>query len=570
VNPYLLDVAAAMKAVPQPTLDMPADTITPGGAQMAPAPAVYNAPAPSAAWAPTDPLAGVAPAAPPPGTGVMQGYDPLTDTAPLNPPRDPVSFTRGDPSAEATPAGPPGPTDQRPAISLAGGGGAYEAREASRLGPSQWAALADANSAQQGAIGGMAINNAGQAQRDEDVYLQHALDARKREDAAGQVALQREDELRMRASDFDRQARMLSQEKLDPGHFWATRSTPQKVSTFIAIALGGFLSGARGGENLAMNQLNHEVEKDIKAQEVAYNMKRGGLEAAHTAYGMAMQRYQSADAARAFARVSAMDAVAAEIARQQAQGKGTESQNRAMAALAELQMARADQILKGIQYVPGGYREQKYHVANRLGTYTAKEIDQQFATEESRGFELEKIDRHNEGEIRKEGAKQGSDDAKYIANAMRNEKIPESMEASEEARKALIGSEKGYGEKVLDKLGQGEKERKFFFGKDATNREQAWKNFKNSAMKQIMGNVAGDRSKLDSEAERAYSAFESAGDNESRLNAIKLYQSSLRAAEMNIRKGASDKGNADYDTRDRKTAGPRAAGAVSPGFKAYK
>ena len=477
------------------------------------------------------------------------------------------------PPAAAAP--PPGPemVDQRPAISLAGGGGAYGAREASRLGPTQWAALADANAAQQGAIGGMAMNNAGQAQRDEDVYLQHALDARKREDAAGQVALQREDELRMRAADFDRQARMLSQEKLDPGRFWATRSTPQKVSAFVAIALGGFLSGAKGGENLALNQINHEIDKDIKAQEISYGMKRGGLEAAHTAYGMAMQRYQSADAARAFARVSAMDAVAAEIARQQAQGKGTESQNRAMAALAELQMARADQILKGIQFVPGGYSEPKYRIANRLGTYTAREIDQQFATEEGRGFELDKIDRHAAGEIRKEGVKHEGEDAKYIANAMRNEGIPQSMSAAEEARKALMGSEKSYAERVFENVpvvgATGDTGRKAVFGKEASDREQAWKTFKNGAMKQIMGNVAGDRSKLDSEAERAYSAFESSGDNQSRLNAIKLYQSSLRAQEMNIRKGASDKGNDTYDSRKRDTAGPKPMGAVSPGFKPY-
>jgi hypothetical protein len=78
--------------------------------------------------------------------------------------------------------------DRRPAISLAGGGGAYGAREASRLGPTQWKALADSDAYGQQAIGQIAANNAGQAQRDEDVYLQHALDARKREDAAGQVA----------------------------------------------------------------------------------------------------------------------------------------------------------------------------------------------------------------------------------------------------------------------------------------------------------------------------------------------------------------------------------------------
>ena len=288
------------------------------------------------------------------------------------------------------------------------------AREATRLGPSQRAALGAANEAQQEAVTGIALNSGAQAARDEDVYLRHAMDARAREDAANQVALAREDELRSRASDFDRQARALSQEKIDPGRFWASKSTPQKIATFVSIALGGFLSGARGGDNLAWNRVNEEIDRDVRAQELSFNMKRTSLDAANTAYGMALQRYQSADAARAFARVSAMDAVAAEIARQQAQGKGTDVANRAMAALAELQQARADQILKGVQYIPSQFVEPRYRVANRLGTYTAREIDEkQIAPEEQRGFQLQMEDRKAEGEVRKERAKaeaKGSDD----------------------------------------------------------------------------------------------------------------------------------------------------------------
>lgn len=548
MNPYLLDVSAALGAInappPEPTLDMPADTITPTSSRMAAPPAVYNAPAPAPAWAPPDPIAGLRSAPPPnkPGAGVMTGYDPLADREPATPATAPVG-----------PPPPPPVNDAQPPIARVSGGGMLPAHEASRLGPTQWAALEAGNQAQEQAIGGMVANNEAQAASADEMYMRHALDARQREEAANQVALAREDELRSRASDFDRQARTLAQEKIDPGRFWASRSTPQKVASFISIALGGFLSGARGGENLAWTRVNEEIERDVRAQELSFQMRKSGLEASHTAYGMAMQRYQSADAARAFARVSAMDAVAAEVARQQAHSKNAEGQNRAIAALAELQQARADQVMKGVQYIPSQFTEARYRVANRLGTYTAKEIDKMVAEEEGRGFELQKIDRHADADLRKEGAKQGHDDAKYIATSLQQAGVPQAMESAEIARKALLSDPKGYGERVAENmplLGN-ETARKTVFGQGAADREQAWTNYKNQAMKALMGNVTAG------EETRANKALEGASDNESRLAAIKTTEAILQAAERNIRKGASDKGNADYDARERGTSGAK-------------
>ncbi len=390
MNPYLLNVAAAMQQ---------------------PAPDPFAAGAAAVGIAPPPPAAMQAPAAP-----LYDGRNSASSDA------MPIRLPGVQPAPELPPAGPPLPPPASPspphpavqpeqpgmqqAISLASRGGMIPAHEATRLGPTQWKALDASNEAQGQAIGTMAANGLAQAARDEDVYLRHALDARAREEAAQQVAMAREDELRMRAADFDRQARELTKEKLDPGRLWASKSTPQKVATFVSIALGGFLSGARGGENLAMQRVNEEIERDIKAQEMGIMLKRTRLDASHNAFGMALQQYQSVDAARAFARVSAMDAVAAEIQRQASQSKGTDVANRAQAALAELQQARADQILKGIAYIPSQYTAPTYRVANRLGTYTAREIDdKQIAPEEGRGFELQKIDRTGEWKIREEGAK---------------------------------------------------------------------------------------------------------------------------------------------------------------------
>lgn len=554
-------------------LAFPADTLSPAGASFAPAP--------QAPYVSIDPLASL-PAAPPKAKAA--GYDPLTDTGPgVNPIEAGIALgrRRGEIPAEVTPPqapiGPPAPpspagaasaADGRPAITQVSGGGYVGPRERSLLGPTQWAALNASNAAHEGAIGEMAGRTAHEAQNEEAMYMAHARDAQMRTDAANAAALQRQEEMEFRAADFDRTAKQLSQERIDPDRFWASRSTPQKLASYISIGLGGFIAGARGGQNMGLEMVNDAINRDIKAQEDNYKIRHDGLEAQSTAFGQAMQRYQSVDAARAFARVSAMDAVGAEIARQQARWKGTEGANRATAALAELEQQRADQIVKGTQFIQGGYVEPKYKLANRIGTYTGKEVDAMLATEEGRGFELEKEDRKIEGEIRKETAKNEGDDAKYIAKSLESADIPTTRSAAEQARKSLLAAPKGYGERVFDYTppGASETARKLAFGKDAAEREQNWMNFKNGAMKALMGNVTGDDKKLGSEAQRAKAALEGAHDNESRLNAIKFVETILNDREANIRKGASDRGNSTYDARAERSGGAKPLA----GIKSYQ
>lgn len=455
---------------------------------------------------------------------------------------------------------------------MARAGGVIPAHERSLLGPSQWAALEAGNQAHEGAIYGMAANNAAQQASDEEVYLNHARQARMREDAANSAALEREEELNRRAMDFDRMAKTLSQERIDPDRVWASKSTPRKVASLLAIGLGGFVQGARGGQNVGLEMVNAEIERDIRAQEFAYKAKRDSLEAQSTAFGMAMHRYQSVDAARAFARVAAMDAVTAEVQRQAVKGKGTEAANRALGALAELQEMRAQQILKGVQFVPATAAEPRYRLPNRLGTYTAKEVDAMIATEEGRGFELQKIDRGIEGDIAKTRAKDEGDDAKYISQALEKSGIPTARASAEIARTSLLAAPKGYAERVAELTvpGKSETVRKAAFGKGAAEREQNWMNFKNSAMKAMMGNVTGDNAKTGSEVQRATAALEGANDTESRLNAIKYVESVLAAQEENIRKGASPRGNRTYDERDVKTGGAKPITQVAPSFQGSK
>lgn len=246
----------------------------------------------------------------------------------------------------------PSPADQ-PRFALAPGSGAVTpAHEVDRRGPS----LRHAQDVQDDTFAQAAQNvEARTTAAASDEYAMaraQAAAATAREDAAMQSAAERQQELQARQADFDASVKQLSQMSLDPDRFWASRSTPQKIGGLISIALGGFLQGAHGGPNPGLDIINQAIDRDIKAQEFGYQAARDTAQAKQTAYGMALQKYGSEDAARAVARASALDAVEAQLRQAGAQYKGTDAGNRADMMAAQLAEQKAQQIAHGIAYVP--------------------------------------------------------------------------------------------------------------------------------------------------------------------------------------------------------------------------
>lgn len=100
---------------------------------------------------------------------------------------------------------------------------------------------------------------------------------------------------------------------VDPGRFWATRSTGDKVLGIIGMVLGAL--GSRDGTNKAAIMLNNAIERDIDAQKAqhAMRMQKGkqNVEAAQTYYSMARSAVQDDLAARDLATAAALDAAAA-------------------------------------------------------------------------------------------------------------------------------------------------------------------------------------------------------------------------------------------------------------------
>lgn len=337
------------------------------------APAETASPAPPAPAAPLD-LGAMAfgNAAPPPTAPIMLGGRPIAappmdpvPSGPLASMPQPLMSSASTPPPPPAPAGPPpppnvnaappadaGPVDPHPfPLTLVGGGGVIPAHEVEMRGPSLRAAQGAANDALGAASQQMASRSEDTAQREYEMYLAQERQAQARQAAAQQAAAERDEELQQRAQDFDQSVKALSKMSLDPNRFWASRTTGQKISAMVGIALGGFVQGARGGSNAGLDIINQQIERDIKAQEFAYSAARDTANAKQTAFGMAMQKYGSVDAARSMARASALDAVQAQIAQNAALWKGTQAANHGDAMMAELENQKMQQIAQGVAFV---------------------------------------------------------------------------------------------------------------------------------------------------------------------------------------------------------------------------
>lgn len=357
-TPYLADVLAAY----QPNPGLPNYNPNPSVAP-APAPAPPSAPGPisravgavSHAFSSPDPLfqlpskAATTPAQAPIDLGEIDAPTaPPTAPAPAAAPPGPEG--PGPDASFGPPAPPPNVNGDFP-LTLTGVGGMTPAREVDMRGPTLQAAQGAANTATGEAIGNVHGRNTDLAAHEYGMALDQERAARAREAAFEQSQAEREEELVQRQNDFDQSVKALSQTAIDPNRFWATRSTGQKVSALVGLSLGGFLQGARGGSNPGMDAINTAIDRDVRAQELAYHVARDVVNGRQTAFSMAMQKYQNADAARAMARAAAMDVVQAQMAQAQALGKGTDAANRADIAMAALQTDKMNQIAQGVRFI---------------------------------------------------------------------------------------------------------------------------------------------------------------------------------------------------------------------------
>lgn len=513
-------------------------------------PSLTNAPAPPST---------VAPAGPPGPNMSLPTDNPAAQASmpppnmSMGPPSPPVGVEPGPPPPR--PMG-PGPDPNAFPLLSTGAGGMSKATELERRGPTLLRAQGDRNLASEATIGRVGERNADTAQQEYDLALDQEREARTREAAQQQSMLERQEEMAQRQTDFDSSVKQLSKMgQIDQSRWWGSRTTGQKIAGFIELALSGMTR--------APSLILKKIDDDVKAQEFAYYAARDTTNAKQTAYSLAMQKYQNADAARAAARAAAIDITQAQIAQMGAQWKGTETANKADIALASLQDEKMMQIQNGIQFIPSQYQGRRW-VDPRTGlVYSEAEAKAMMGKLDEHSHEDRKQVAGIGGQLMVEGAKtdahlagKADEGAHQISTQLQQAGVPAARAAADAALAAINKSPGGMGESAVrgalpDTLGNK------VLSNEANAREQAYWAFKNASMKAMMGNVTAG------EMERAEKQLGSATDPESRRRAIVATLATLEEVEKNAKAGASPAAQAEFDRRREAATGDRPAAPPS-------
>jgi len=101
---------------------------------------------------------------------------------------------------------------------------------------------------------------------------------------------------------------------VDPGRYWATRSTGGKIAGIIGLALGAIGAGG-DGINRAAGLINQAIDRDLDAQKSEHELRmrkgQAALAASQTAYGMMRNRISDDSAALDASKAALLDIAAA-------------------------------------------------------------------------------------------------------------------------------------------------------------------------------------------------------------------------------------------------------------------
>jgi hypothetical protein len=339
---------------------------------------------------------------------------PPAPAAPHGPPPPPPPAELIGPPADPAPVTAPEPRPQPFLHQVSGGGIVHQAAHETELrGPQLKVAQQHRNEIVQGAIGEVKDRIAEQVAGDFRIANQQEDEARARQQASENAAVQQAQEMQKRQADFDQSVKALSQMSVEPGRFWSNANVGQKLAAVISLSLGGFVAARNGGRNPGQEQINSLIDNDIKAQEFAYHAAHDTANAKQTAFSMAMDKYKNADQARAAARAASLDAAQAQMAQQAALWKGTDAANRATMATAGLEDDKTEQIRQGVAFTSPRDVGVAPQWADADGIhYSEQQVRDLKKEERGQEHDIRKIGAETAGALIKEGAKEDKTTAK--------------------------------------------------------------------------------------------------------------------------------------------------------------
>lgn len=129
-------------------------------------------------------------------------------------------------------------------------------------------------------------------------------------------------------------------------HFWASKSTGDKIATVIGTMLQGIGFGIMGKPELAAGLIDREIDKDLMVQKMNFQKRQGGFDAVQGAYAQAMKLASNADEADKVARAGMYDRIAKDIEAQATKIKGANQSAEYEMMLARLAEKREEALLK--------------------------------------------------------------------------------------------------------------------------------------------------------------------------------------------------------------------------------
>ena len=105
------------------------------------------------------------------------------------------------------------------------------------------------------------------------------------------------------------------QQKVDPAHFWKSRSTPQKIALVLGQMAGAFSAGYKtgGGHDYAADIIRAANDDDISAQKENIDNQGKAIEQMRTSYGLDAAAFATADQRRQAERVVRLEAASTQI-----------------------------------------------------------------------------------------------------------------------------------------------------------------------------------------------------------------------------------------------------------------
>lgn len=245
--------------------------------------------------------------APPPGGE----FDPVSGHRLPPPPSDPTGSQTHPPGGLATPQ-----QQAQPSFTLPGYGGTGQVGELNKGLAEQRAAIAE-----QASIAKL------QAEETAKVAAAHAEQLQ-----AMQTAYQEEVALNQRRADDLFMA--VANGKVDPNRVWANADVGQRIGAGIGILLSGLGQGLAGGPNLALQQIDRTIERDIAAQ-------KDNLDRQQNLLGYYLQRGRDMSTAHQLAKADLKDMLAAQLSTVAAKYGGQEAGARAQLLMGQLRTEAA-------------------------------------------------------------------------------------------------------------------------------------------------------------------------------------------------------------------------------------